>query len=223
MKRTIIRALATLGIIFVVLMIYTGYLYFASSSISKGEPIPKYDHPTSALLVIDIQEGTTGNVSVTEEYINQADALILNVNELVLLADSLNIPVVYIYHQIDNWLFNLATKGVLAKNSPGTAIDNRIKIVSKNIFSKEKMDAFCNPELDEFLKQHKINKLLITGMDAVYCVNRTVYAALNRGYKITVIQDAIISETESNKIEMIEQFKSDGIHVINSNEFSSLF
>lgn len=223
MKRTIIRVLTTLGIILVILVIYTGYLYFASSSISKGEPIPKYDHSISALLVIDIQEGSTGNVSVSEEYINQADALILNVNELILLADSLNIPVVYIYHQIDNWLFNLATNGVLAKNSPGTAIDSRIKIVSKNIFSKEKMDAFCNPELDEFLKKHNVNKLLITGMDAVYCVNRTVYAALNRGYKITVIQDAIISETESKKIEMIEQFESDGIHVINSDEFSSLF
>lgn len=218
MKRSILKILISLGILIALLVLYMGYLFMNSSTISSGEPIAEYDQPTSALVVIDIQEGTTGEKSITDGYIQQADSFIQSVNDVIEWADSSTMPVAYIYHETTNWLLNLATKNALAQGSPGAKIDQRINIISDNLFSKHKMDAFSNPALDEFLINHKVKTLYVVGLDAAYCVNKTVFAAKNRGYQIFIIEDAVISDKPSKKQEMIEKFQSEGMQIIQSND-----
>jgi len=218
MKRKIITVLISFGISISLLVLYVTYLFMSSSTISRGQPIAEYDQPTSALLVIDIQEGTTGEKSITEGYVQQSESFIQKVNAAIDWADSSSIQVVYIYHETTNWLLNIAMQNVLARGSHGAEIDQRIKIVSDNLFSKHKMDAFSNPALDAFLLKNKVNKIYAVGLDAAYCVNKTVFAAQNRGFHVTVIEDAIISEKETKKIEMIDKFKSAGIEIIQSSD-----
>lgn len=61
MKRILIKIFISIGIITVVSFIYLMLTFNHFSSISKGKPIPGYKNERSALLVIDIQEGTTGS------------------------------------------------------------------------------------------------------------------------------------------------------------------
>ncbi|MFZ5515465.1 MAG: isochorismatase family cysteine hydrolase [Candidatus Zhuqueibacterota bacterium] len=218
MKRIIVKTLISLGILIALLAIYVTYLFMSSSTISKGQPIAQYENPVSALLVIDIQEGTTGTKSITEGYLQQAEVFINKVNEVIDWTDSSSMPVVYIYHENTNWLLNFATKNVMAEGSEGAKIDSRVKIISDNTFSKHKMDAFSNPALDEFLTKNRVDEIFAIGLDAAYCLNKTVFAAKNRNYKVSLIADAIISETDSKKNKMLEKFKAGGINIIQSDE-----
>ncbi len=216
MKRILIKISIGIGIILVISFIYVILSYMQFSSISKGEPIPEYTNEKSALLVIDIQEGTTGSASMSEGLKQQAIPLIHTVNRIIQKADSLQILIAYVYHENTHWLLNVITNGVMAKAAPGTAIDSRILIVTENSFPKNKMDAFSNSSLDSFFRKHKVSHLYMTGLSAAQCVDRTSRAALKRGYHVTVIRDAVIAETGAQKEEMLKKYKKIGIELVAS-------
>ena len=186
--------------------------------ISKGEPITLKDTVKQALLVIDIQEGTTGNYSDNDYYIMKSQELINTIN---LLADSSvknNIPVIYIKNEITNFLINILND-TYAPGSPGSKLDARLNMVSDIIINKDKSDAFSNSALDSFLIKNEINKLVFTGLDLAHCVNSTIVAAENRKYNICLISDAVLAKSDSLKKAKLDEFKLRGIKVIPSNEY----
>ena len=213
MKKIILR---TLAVIAIVLILFIAYLFIGYSrfiAVSEGVPIPDYENPVSALVVIDIQEGTSGEVSGSPGLKRQAEPFIQNVNKAIHKADSMQMLIVYIYHENTHWFANLISKGIMAKGASGTAIDKRVNVLTENIFSKDKTDGFTNPKLDAFLRKNQVNHLYITGLDAAYCVNGTSRGALNRGYKVSIIQDAAISEKEETKEAMMIEFKKAGMAI----------
>jgi nicotinamidase-related amidase len=218
--KSFLKWLFLLLLISIILLVsYFIYLNKQSDIITQGEPIPQYDTLRSALLVIDIQEVTTGKVSITEEYVQQSDSLIKRTNEVIQFSQDNNIPVVYIYTQTDNWFIHLINS-TMKKGTVGTQIDARVHLGSEYIFPKEKKDSFSNPELDNFMSQHQISRLYFVGLDAAHCVRNTISAGLNRGYEIFVIEDALISETEDLKKEMIEYYNKNGVKIINSSDYA---
>ena len=62
--------LMALMVLFVAVVI-VNFLIFQKKAtvVSKGEPIEVYNEPQSALLVVDIQEATTGTISTDQHYI----------------------------------------------------------------------------------------------------------------------------------------------------------
>ena len=136
MKKIILRTLLVIFLLIVVLVIYTAIIIKSVTVISTGETIPEYENQKSALIVIDIQEGTSGEFSILNGLIEQSDSLINAVNRIIAIADSNNMPIVYITQETENWLINLASSNCLAKGSPGAAIDSRVNVVSQNHFSK---------------------------------------------------------------------------------------
>jgi nicotinamidase/pyrazinamidase len=208
-------------ILFLVIFIavaYFVYLNKQADSISKGEQIPRYDSVKSALFVVDIQEATTGKVSITDEYIQQSDSLIEKINNIIKHSENKNIPIIYIYTETDSWFIHLLNN-TMKKGSIGTQIDSRLLRVSDYILPKEKKDAFSNPSLDIILRKNEISRLYIVGLDAAYCVKNTISAALNRGFEVLVIEDALISETKALKEEMIQYFKNNGVKIIRTFEY----
>ena len=93
----------------------------SAARISEGTPIPDYGTLKSAILVVDIQEGTTGSVSVTESYTIQADGLIQSINNLTEIATRERIPVVYIRSKVSNPLINILNN-TLAEGSLGVVV-----------------------------------------------------------------------------------------------------
>lgn len=218
MKKIILSIVSILVLFILVLVI--NYMIFQNTAvqISKGEPITQNDTVKQALLVIDIQEGTTGNYSDNDYYIMKSEELINTINFLADSSVKNNIPVIYIKNEITNFLINILND-TYAPGGPGSKLDARLNIVSDIIINKDKSDAFSNSALDSFLIKNEINKLVFTGLDLAHCVNSTIVAAENRKYNICLISDAVLAKSDSLKKVKLDEFKLRGIKVIPSNEY----
>ena len=185
---------------------------------TEGTSIENYQPNNSALLVIDIQEYTTGEVSINEVFKTAADDLIRRINMITEKSAENGIPVIYIRSEISNPLINLMNNS-LAVGSLGAQLDKRLNILSDYVIPKEKQDAFSNSNLDSILIQSEISRLFVVGLDAAFCVNSTIEGARNRGYDIAVISDAIISDPDSMKNHMMDEFVNRGVEILSSQEF----
>ncbi len=202
-------------IILSVIIVFVNLIIFEKngSIISTGRPIENFAEHHSALLIIDIQEATTGDVSMYPFFQKNSDDLIKNINRIAEGFKSLNLPVIYVRSEITNPLINLINNSY-AKGSPGIKNDKRLKIVSALEVVKKGKDSFRNTDLDSILNSNKVNEVYIVGLDAAECINATVDAALNRNYKVNLIDEAILSKSKEMKDSMMVIFKDKGINVI---------
>ena len=191
-----------------------------ASAVTEGRPIENYGTLNAALLVIDIQEGLTGEVSSIEGYKKAAEDLIPRINTITSGSDEKGILVIYIRSEISNPLINILNNS-MAKGSSGAELDQRLNIVSDYILSKKKEDAFSNSNLDSILIKNEISRLFVVGLDAAHCVNSTIEGARNRGYKIAAISDAIISDPDTVKIQMLKEYAGKGVEILSTKQFFS--
>ena len=218
MKKIILSIISVLVLCVVIIIVNFIIVEKSSSEISQGKPIVKNNAVKQALLVVDIQEGLTGKIAANDDYVIKSDELISNINQIADSSAGKNIPVIYVKNEISNFLINILNSS-LAKGSPGAELDSRLKLVSNYVINKEKKDAFSNSLLDSILIKNEINKLVFTGLDLAYCINGTIEAAQNRNYDICLISDAVISETDSLKNEMLNKFKQSGCEIISGKEY----
>lgn len=209
MKNLIIVIIAIIGL-FLVTIVYQLLKFF---SVSKGEKIIKYQNPKTALLVLDLQK----------EFSDLAEKIIDNVNLAIETINSNNGLVVYIKTEYEptDYILNFIRKNKALKGSTQVDFIDKLKIVSNNIFFKNRMDAFSNKKLSEFLVQNQVEHLIICGLDGRYCVFKTTLAALNRGYKVTLLSDAIISK-DIEKLESIKnKLKEKGVNFLLTNQIKN--
>lgn len=218
MKRILIWIGLTLLLMLVVLGGNLVIFEKQSSKVSQGLPIRKYNSEKSALLVIDLQEYTTGKLSADTCYTEGSDNYIGLINRIIDTARVKDIPVVYVKSEISDILINLINNS-LKPGSPGVSFDKRMKVISDLIVSKQREDAFSNPRLDSILISNQVSKLYVTGLDAAHCVKSTMLAAKNRGYKIIVINDAIVAKSDLLKAKMLIEYTEKGIDIVNSEDF----
>lgn len=216
MKKVLKWVLLPLLAILVTLVINLFAFNIRASKISEGPPANPAISTGTALLIIDIQEATTGTVSVNESYIAQSDTLITKLNHLASKAAKKDWLVVYVKSEVVNPLINILNN-CMARGSEGAKLDRRLELHSNHIITKRKNDSFLDTGLDELLRENKIGKLYVTGLDAAGCVNSTIQAALNREYKLSVITDAVISDPDSVRIQMFGEFEAEGIELVTMN------
>jgi nicotinamidase-related amidase len=181
--------------------------------ISEGKPIPDYGVQRPALLVVDIQEATTGELSIYPSFRENSEILLQNINQVIDTFQTRNLPVVYVRSEITNPLINLINSAY-AKGSPGAKFDKRLKIVSELEVVKKVKDSFRDTPLDSMLVAGKISELYIVGLDAAECVNATAEAAQNRGYRVTIVEEAVISKSKAETDSMLKVFKGRGARLI---------
>jgi nicotinamidase/pyrazinamidase len=213
MKKFVLIFLALLlvitagGIIAVAKRIYTP---------TKGNQIVTYANPRKALLVIDVQEDYTGLRSKQPPLFKGVEREIATINKLIDRASQAGIEVAYIRQVFDN---NFITRFLVRRTIdglPGTEVDPRVKIINQNDFTKKISDAFSNPRLEEFLINNQVDEIYLVGLDAAYCVYYTALGARNRGYKVTVVRDAIMSRKNMN--DVLKSYEKDGIGLTSSKE-----
>jgi nicotinamidase-related amidase len=197
------------------LIILSGIYLFVQfkkfSSVTKGTKIANYDNRNKALLVIDLQKDLTAKDGKAIINLEQTDEVIRHVNTIIKYAKEHDLIVIYIRHEVQpNFIINFITRGVLAEGSVGSEIDSRVNVVNHNIFVKHIMDSFSNTEFEKFLCNKEVDHVILTGVDAQACVDRTLKGALNRGYKVTVIGDAIATKDDARLREKLHEFKEIG-------------
>jgi nicotinamidase/pyrazinamidase len=190
---------------------------------TQGNRIASYANPGKAVFVIDIQEDFTGTTAKPPFPYKDSGKLIAAVNTITEAASRENIRVVYIRQELDGFvgriLSNLFSGGTAIKGNPGTEIDKRVNVVSSYVFPKPRSDAFSNPRLEEFLIEHHINDLYLVGLDADGCVHATAQGALNRGYSVNIITDAIVLREEEKWEGLLKQYREEGITLISTQDF----
>lgn len=132
------------------------------------------DRKGKALLVIDVQNGVV-------EGAWHRDEVVSNINSLVEKARSGDTEVIWIQHS--------------EKDMPIESEDWKIVSELKPLESEPKVQkrfrsSFEETILDELLAVLGVNHLYISGAKTNNCVRHTVHAALERGYDVTLVEDA---------------------------------
>lgn len=210
-------------IVLVVILFLTLFYVFKQinnfMAVSQGEEIAEYSNPQKALIVIDVQRDITEKDGKAVLNIEQTDKIIEAINRIINKSHKLKLIVIYIKNEFkQSIILDIVTKGALKEGTIGAEIDPRIKIINNNIYVKHIMDSFSNAKLDKFLIKNRVNHIYFTGLDAKYCVDKTVQAAFNRGYKISVIRDAIASSSDKDRDDKLEEFEQMGAYVITVDE-----
>lgn len=81
-------------------------------------------------------------------------------------------------------------ESIIYKKSQGAEIEKRVAEKSSRILEKRNPNAFLGTGLEDELKSGNISELIITGFNSEYCCLFTSIAAVDRGYKVTLIEDA---------------------------------
>jgi nicotinamidase-related amidase len=209
-KRIAIR-LFLFFVIFIFILIANLVIFnIFARKITEGEPIKNRDPEQVALLVIDIQEGTTGSTSQNEAYIHQSESLIGHVNFLVKDAVDQGWTIIWIRSEVVNPLINMINNS-LARGSVGARLDSRLDSSVGKVVVKRRNDSFNHTPLDSMLEEKGIGKLVIAGLDAEHCVYSAIQAATNRGYELTVFKETVIAEEKALMNEMLDRYEELGV------------
>ena len=212
-KKILLRILLALGLVIVVLVGNLALFGFTATRISEGTPIADPPPPNTALLVIDIQGGTTGNASALTGLKEQSELLIRNVNRITEEMHTKDQLIIYVRTEVVNPLINVLNN-TMARGTDGAELDPRLVIHSGEVVVKRRNDPFIGTNLDQILADHQIGKLVLVGLDASECVKSAAMASLNRAYSTSVIEDALITEKEEDKAEAIQELSSLGVEIV---------
>ena len=202
-----------LGIILICTAMAGMVMYRSMFVATTGKKILPYDTPHKALLVLDLQEGYGGTNPRQPATAPAAGGLLDTVNRLIVTAAETGMEVVYVRQVFSNNMFVRMHGG---RRVEKVIVDRRIVKINTNDFEKSRTDAFSSRDLERFLVEHQVDELYLTGVDAAFCVYYTALGALNRGYKVAVVRDAVASRSDMNTL--IERYKRKGIGIVTSCE-----
>lgn len=210
--------------VLVVLLVVIDILFvvYDGAKVSEGNPVEQFSNPKQALLVIDVQEATTGVISTQNWYKSHADSLIGKINQLAADFNDRSQPVIFIRVVMTNPIVNLINNS-FEKDGTGAQFDKRLNTSGSLEVVKNGKDSFRKTTLDSILNSHQVNELFITGLDAAECVNATAEAALNRDYKVFMVKDALLSKSAATKDSMLKVFEQRGINVISVDSLEDIY
>ena len=148
--------------------------------------------PSRALIVIDVQnEYVSGNLLIEYPDINTSLA---NIGNAMDVAQDVNIPIIVVQQ--------LAPVGssIFAQGSKGWELHDAVSSRQWNHKIDKKMpSAFAGTDLAEWLKQHNIDTLAVTGYMTHNCVDSTIKHAFHSGLAVEYLHDASGTLSYQNK------------------------
>lgn len=128
----------------------------------------------TALLVIDAQVGVLRDTWKTSTVLE-------NICLVVEKAHQHSLPVVWVQHEDTDLAYQSPAWQLMPPLCPAAA-DLRLR--------KRFNSCFEQTSLEESLAAWQISHLILTGAATNWCVRATAHAALERGYDVTLVQDA---------------------------------
>ena len=136
--------------------------------------------PGTALLVIDVQQGLDDPRYGAR---NNPDAE-RHIARLLAAWRATDRPVIHVQH------LSLNAGSALRADSPGRAFKvEALPVTGEPVFRKHVNSAFIGTGLEEHLRSHGIEALVIAGLTTDHCVSSTVRMAANLGFDVTVVGD----------------------------------
>lgn len=136
------------------------------------------DRPNTALLVIDVQNGVVAAA-------HNRDGVIANIDALVGMARSRDVPVVWVQHSDDH----------LKRDSDAWQwVPELVRGAAEPVVHKNYGDSFEDTELEALLAERGVGRLVVTGAQTDACIRSTLHGAFVRGYDVTLVGDAHTTE-----------------------------
>lgn len=147
------------------------------------------------LLVIDIQENLA-------KVMKHKDQVVTNTKILLETADLMDLPTI-VTEQYPRGL------GETLPELKESMAD------SAQVYDKISFSAYLD-DISKAIKNTNRKKVIITGMETHVCVFQTARDLLEEGYEVFIVKDAVASRTKENFINALEQMKSMGAVITNT-------
>ncbi|WP_072889507.1 isochorismatase family protein [Ornithinibacillus halophilus] len=141
-----------------------------------------------ALLVIDVQNGIVNFGNFNEE-LNKIETIIKDFKKE-------NLPVIFMKH------FDQVEGSPLNKDSDGFNLHPSLEGYAEYVIEKETPSSFYKTELNSLLEKLNVDHLFIVGFNTEFCCMFTTIAAYDRGYRVTLIEDATGTVNNEDTYEM---------------------
>jgi len=182
-----LRSLIELKNIFrwVLIVAFPLFMAFVCFSLFSGfsQQKPENKKMSTALILIDIQNDYFENG--TMPLVGSLEAS-LNARQILDKFRAEELPIIHIQHIAAH----PASTFFLPKTAGSDIHNNVMPTAKEKVFIKHFPNSFRETELLEYLKSKNITDLVICGMMTHMCVDATVRAAKDFGFKCTVIGDA---------------------------------
>lgn len=172
----------------------------------------------AALLLIDFQRDflmPNGRMPVAE---NQVAGLITAANLAFAAAYDRGDLIVTVGNEFprSSVIANFFRRYAAMAGSSGSEWDERIPAGHAKYFKKWRGDAFCNPELEPFLRQHDVREVSLAGVYAKGCVTATAKGAMARGFKTNVLADAVADSSDRTRESALRTLARHGANIVRS-------
>ncbi len=163
-------------------------------------------------MINDFVSGKLGN--------KNAEAIVPNVKEFLEEASEKDILKIFVQdkHQDDDP--EISHWGPHAmEDQEGSETIPELEGLPKRKLPKRFYDSFHKTDLELILKQHQIERVLLTGVTTDICVQNTAAGAFYRGYDIKVVKDCTASMTEEKKRSSLDYMEEVyGAEIVTSEE-----
>ena len=186
------------------------------------------DKQKTALLVMDCQNDVVhkdGKIAVGFGFtpMIEKNGTLKHIRTVLDAARAARVPVIYIEIAIDRlrpeefprrgpFFLNMPALAATAlkKGTWGAAIHDEVKPApGEPVIGKWIVSAFARSQLDETLKQKGVTELILTGVATNMVVESTARDAIERGYSIITVEDAVTTfseEAHQAAIAMLRMF-----------------
>ena len=108
------------------------------------------------------------------------------------------------------------TKG--AEFHPALRDDPRIKVISKGLGDKDCYSAFDETDLAAQLHEQGVEEVLVGGLATDYCVKSTVIAAIDNGFKVKALENAMrgVELQPGDSERAIEEMRAAGAEIVST-------
>ncbi len=177
----------------VALLLLTVFPIWASPGAQEDQEGPEMK---PVLIVVDVQ-----NVWLPRMAEENRKSAPQKINDVIALFREFGHPVIRVYHSDPK-------RGPEPDTEPFefpetiAVTDDDVRIV------KDHPSSFTKTELDQILREGERNTLFLCGLSATGCVLATYFGALERDYKVFLVEDALLSHNASYTSSVEEIFHS---------------
>lgn len=135
-----------------------------------------------AVIVVDVQRAIFDPSPRGRPF--EADEVVQRINALTTRARAHHVPVAFIQHQSKN-------EEDFFPHSAGWELEKNLVIGPNDaVIAKETPDSFLRTTLIDWLKEHKVKRVVICGAVTEFCIDTTTRSAAAHGYDVILAADA---------------------------------
>lgn len=111
----------------------------------------------------------------------------------------------------------------LVHGTRGADVVDRLRPCSGDyIVSKHRFDGFYETDLQTILAGLGVRRLIVVGIQTQFCVRETVVGAVERGYDVTVLSDAVTTDDPAVHAANLHDMRNMGAEVMTVEEYLRL-